>query len=218
MSAAKRVTPVFLDEDDALVAEVPPTPTDGAFRRGLFVMLLVLGMFAAFGYIEAKQARDESNRRQALIEKLLEGQAAERVADEARAGAASAERKRLEARSAALERLLLGIIAAESDPEQRAALEDFARESGIPVPTVPGTSPAPVSGSSSADPPTDTPDSTEGGSGARSPAPAPSRRPTPRPSPAPEPAPRPLPGVVPPLPEPAEPVGETVCALVPQAC
>lgn len=216
MSTPKRVTPVFLDEADGLVAEMPDTPTDGAFRRGIYVMLLVLGMFAAFGYIEAKQARDESANRQVLIEELLKNQEADRLAAERRAAVASEERGRLEQRSAGLEKLLLGIIAAESDPEQRAALEEFAEQNGLPVPSLPPDPPARRSGASSADPPTDTRNDDGGGSGQREPAPPPS---TPRPpEPAPSPAPRPVPGVVPPLPPVTDPVTAEVCRLLPQAC
>lgn len=159
------------------------TPTDGRFRRGVYVMLIVLGLFAAGGLIAARQASEDvvsanqavtraeaeaaAARKQVAL--LIEGQRKAATRDEQ----ARAERK-------VLEQLLVRLLADSDDEQIAEAFRDFARKSEAQRPA---RAPEPAARPTAA----------------ASPRPRPTSAPSPRPSPSPEPtcrvpAPPPLTG------------------------
>ncbi len=185
--------PIVLDpEDDTLYARMPSTPTDGKFRRGLYVYLLVLGLLTAFALISSRQARDDVAAARAgeataqmqrdeleqQLEKVLANQEERRVSDEA------------------IRELFVALLAQSEDPEVREAFREVARQLGINP-----DDPASILGSDSR-PMVRAP----GGSGPAlseiqpiprsrpvprepSTAPSPRRSPSPGPSPSPSPSP-----------------------------
>lgn len=192
-----QVTPVFLDEHDNLMAALPPTPTDPKFRRALYIMLLVVGVLAASSLIQsrtnqadlqtARKAQVTAERR---VAELLEAQKQADDAAVVRSEKASKERAELAARSAALERLLISILANSNDPVLRKAFEDFAKANGIDtkVLVVPSSRTTPSPSRTTSPAPSARPSS------------RPTSQPTPRPtqSPPPNTTTIPLPGPLPP--------------------
>ena len=149
------------------------SPQEKRFRRGLYVMLVVIGLLAAGSVLDARNTHNElaaqraanASLRAALAElaanqaRLIEMEQASGAAATARAAAASAERARLLARDAQLEHFILILL----------------QRRGVLAPGTYTVSPAP---GSSANP---SPAPAPGGSpGAQSTA-----KPTPRPSPTP---------------------------------
>lgn len=199
---SKHTTPVLLDENDSLVAEVQPTPTDPAFRRALFVMLLVLGLFAAATYLDgrdskqdARDARNEAREAREQTDTLIAGQEKARRQAAENEAKAEAERQALAGRSRALEQLVIALLANEDDPEVRATFEEFAREQGITLIPEPGGTPPRQGGNSSsgqAGPQGGGPAPSEGG-GDPEPDPEPPADEEPEPAPSPPPV-VPLPG------------------------
>ena len=160
------------------MAVVPEDKHQEGRWRGVYVMFIVLGVFAAGGYFDAREAREELReqkratiRAEKTAEILAENQDKLLVASEK----ASKEREALSRRSLALERLLLRSLSSTSDPELADAFADFQREmeqerSSRPSPS-PQAQPRPSS--------------------APNPSPRPPASPQPSPTPAASPSPQP---------------------------
>jgi hypothetical protein len=131
------------------------SPSDKKFRRGLYVMLVVLGLLAAGGVLYGKQAHNDAMSAQASAKKAdiknnellkqlanLLQQMKEASVDAAnRSAAAAKQREELLARQQALERFILEILANSSDPATQKAAREFLDENK-PTPTAsPSTTP-----------------------------------------------------------------------------
>jgi hypothetical protein len=203
--------PIVLDpEDDSLYAQVPPTPTDDRFRRGLYVFLVVLGLIAAASFVESRQANDEAAAAR-LSAMAAEGQRDElqRQLNQIIAG-----EERDARRDRALERLLVGLLSRSEDPVVRDTFRELAAELGIDPGDISTILP-PEDGSgfesdddgSGADSGGSAPTPGQGGeddtapSSSLSPSPSPSSSPQPSPSPSPSPSRSPIVDLPDPLPD-----------------
>lgn len=113
--------------------------TDGSFRRALFVLLVVIGVFAAAAFLHGREVGSdlkESERQRAA----LSGQLDQLLANQEQI-LAEAEQAESEAatRQAALEKAIGTLLAGSSDPVVARA----ARDAGFMPTTAPPTEPAP---------------------------------------------------------------------------
>lgn len=134
------------------------TPTDGRFRRGVYVMLVVLGMLAAGGLINARSANTElGDARDAAraakfdaaiareqLNALKAGQAEESRKAAEREARAVAQRQAADAKLDALERFTAALLAASGTTEQRRAYAVIVASPGpSPAPRSSGAGPSP---------------------------------------------------------------------------
>lgn len=190
--------PVYLDENDELRAAVPKTPNDGQFRRGLYVMLIVLGILAASSLIYARNARTDvltaQRQNEILLMQLQRNDEDARV----RAQAATAERATQSQKLDALQGFVAALLANSSDPAIKAAVQDAVKKGNLDPSVLTGTPSTPVKPSASATPapapqrssgatPTPAAGTPPAGGGATTAPPAPPATSTPRPQPLPLP-------------------------------
>lgn len=132
-----------LSEDRLVAAQIATDLADTSkhnsrFQRALYVMFIVVGLLAAFSYDNARDANNSLKEAQRGLNLALANQEAQRLVNEAVAVDASADRDRIaataegsKARAAALERLVITLLANTNDPDLKRAFREFAVAQGI---------------------------------------------------------------------------------------
>lgn len=144
------------------------TPTDGRFRRGVYVMLVVIGLLAAGGLIDARRnapeltaAKDAARAASKDAAEARRQQAEESRKAAEREARAVQQRQDADAKLDALERFTAALLAASGTPEQRrayAVIITSPAPSGSPAPAgSPRSSPPPSPRASSSSSPRPSP-------------------------------------------------------------